>query len=82
MLRQRLYTFLLALLLQPVVGAADSQSYLQPGLGVGLGKKESAQGLLEHRPVKDVSCKRFVRMIPSSNCSPLMHHALFNPQVQ
>lgn len=63
MLRQRLYAFFLAFLLQPALGASDTQSYLQPGLGIGLGKKESAQGVLEHHPVKEPSCRQFVRSI-------------------
>jgi ERO1-like protein beta len=61
MQRNRLYALFLACLLQPVVGALDSQSYLQPGLGLGLGKKETAQGLLEHKPIKEPSCEQFVR---------------------
>ena len=61
MQRSRLYALFLAYLLPPVVGAADFQSHLQPGLGLGLGKKETVQGLLEHKPVREPSCEQFVR---------------------
>lgn len=59
MLRPRLYAVFLAFLLQPAAGTPDSQSYLQPELQSGLGKKETVQGLLEHMPVKEPSCEQF-----------------------
>ena len=59
--RRHLYGLLLAFLLQqPAAGAADSQSYLQPGLSSDQGRKGQAQELLEHKPVKEPSCEQFV----------------------
>lgn len=60
MLHRRVYAALLAFVLQPVLATPEAQSYLQPGLVSGLGKKESVQGLLEHKPVEEPSCEQFV----------------------
>ncbi|KAI0695468.1 endoplasmic oxidoreductin [Cytidiella melzeri] len=59
MLRKHLYVLFCALLAQPVVEGADSQTYLMPGLGPGLGKKENVQGILERTPVTEPSCEQF-----------------------
>lgn len=81
MLQRRLYAALLAFLLRPAsAGYSDSQSYLQPGLGLGLGRKESVQGILEHKPVKEPSCEQFVRalVLISFACS----NTPFSPQAR
>ena len=60
MLPQYLLALVVTFLLQDGVLADNQQSFLTGGLTPAHGKKEQAQGVLEHTPVKHPACEQFV----------------------